>query len=136
MKILAIDPGTTNGWASWSEIEGYQSGQTNYRIWPYLDACHSMTPISQLVIEKDQRQHVVSDFSVYEVVGTIKEWAAQNSIPIRWQSPQQAKFYFSDIRLKERGLYKPSYRHANDAMRHLLYYLQFTEGLLREVGRK
>lgn len=57
-----------------------------------------------------------------EYIGTIKGWARRRGIPVVLQSAAQAKGFVSDNILKELNLYTKAYRHANDAMRHMVYF--------------
>lgn len=78
----------------------------------------------ELVCESFQYRQAQSnaDLSGVEVIGLVKEWSRQFSIPISFQSPAEGKFYWTDEKLKRIGLYTPGKRHSRDATRHLLYY--------------
>lgn len=135
MKLLAFDPGRTVGWATFQKPREYRSGQfpeDRTRVW--LDAYHllpGMTPIDLLIVERfTYRSNLPkADLTPVEVIGVIKEWSRQNHVDIVWQTPAQGKFYFTDDRLKEMELYRVGQPHANDATRHLLYYLGFGGGI-------
>lgn len=57
-----------------------------------------------------------------EVIGGIKLWCVKHGVKLVFQTPGQ-RMWWNDDRLKGMRLYKPGKPHANDAMRHLLTYL-------------
>ena len=57
-----------------------------------------------------------------EVIGAVKVWCSINDVLLVFQTPAQ-RMWWTDARLKQMGLHKPNKPHANDAMRHLLIYL-------------
>jgi len=136
--LLALDPGATVGWASFhlpnKERQGYRMGQIrNEALWGLLES--TKMPIDDQDVEN---VHLVVEMFVYryrpkvdltpaESVGVIKEWARQNDVKVSWQAPSQAMYFWTDDRLKDYGLYLPARPHANDAMRHLLYFLHFSK---------
>jgi len=130
MTIIALDPGRTVGWATFKKPnarDGYKSGQIKWdATWSLLDSALIETHDIHLVVESfKHRQLPKIDYTPVEVIGVVKEWARQNDVNITWQTPSQAKFFWTDERLKDYTLYRPGKPHANDAMRHLLYYLNF-----------
>ena len=139
MLILALDPGVTTGWATFQKPnrrDGYRSGQTKGPIWVLLES-GLMVPQAEekfVVIYETFtfRQIPKADLTPVEVIGVIKEWARQKEVPLVPQSPAEGKGFFSDDKLKVLQLYRPGHPHANDAMRHLLFYLSFGHGI--QVG--
>lgn len=138
MYIIALDPGGTVGWASFespNNRDGYHSGQfASNETWAALSSVEVFKQKPELLIVESfqYRSHLPKvDLTPVEVIGVVKEWAVQNEVPIVWQTPAQAKFYFTNERLKELHLHYKGHPHANDAMRHLLYYLNF---VLRKGG--
>jgi len=57
-----------------------------------------------------------------EYIGTIKTWAKRRGYPLFSQTPAQGKSFVSDQVLKDLNLYSKAFRHANDGMRHLIYF--------------
>lgn len=146
MYIIWFDPGVTVGWASFqkpNDRDGYQSGQFDHETqWSQLDMIHNYrlglthtsSGIDLLGYEEFQYRNGLSraDLTPVENIGVIKEWAKQNKVTTYSQVPGQAvgkNAFFNDERLKVLGLHKPGMKHANDAMRHLLYYLSFGPGV-------
>jgi hypothetical protein len=74
-----------------------------------------------------------------EYIGVAKLFAAERmNTPVVLQSAAQAKGFIPDkakngleanAKLKALGLYVPGRPHANDAMRHLIYYLVNRQGM-------
>ena len=121
--ILAFDPGGTTGWA----CSQNQHGQLEpWEVWTFLTYHRPL----HLVVESFLRAVSPNrDLTPVKVIGVIEEWARQNEIPITFQTPSQAKHFFTDERLKERGVYYKGEQHARDAARHLLYFQTFGEGI-------
>ncbi len=131
--LLALDPGKTTGWASYSpEDAAYLRGEVQPdEIWKLLEDTHATIneTITKLIVERFvHRSKFKVDLTPVEVIGVVKEWARQTETMIIWQQPSQAKHFFTNDRLKERGVYLAGKPHANDALRHLLYYQDFGKG--------
>lgn len=94
-------------------------------LWFFLESSRQ-AGMRELVVEKfTPRPMLAVDLSPVEVIGIIKEWSRQKAwYNIVWQSPSEAKFYFTNARLKERRLYQPNVPHGLDALRHVLYRRQ------------
>ena len=143
MRILALDPGVTTGWALFTKgapDERYTSGQVGPedRIWTFLEssrfASAQFTPDLELIVmERFQYRNALpkADLTPVKVIGIVEEWSRQRNVPVVLQTPSQ-RLWFTDERLETLGLLKTpksSWPHANDAMRHLLVYLSFGEGI-------
>jgi hypothetical protein len=150
VRLLALDPGATTGWALFqkgSPGERYTSGQVEQdKVWTLLNTAmfggrdlHDNIIDLTIICESFQhRQLPKVDYSPVEVIGVVKEWARQNNVEIVWQTPAQGKAFFTDNRLAALDLLKKpktTWRHANDAMRHILWYLGFGKGVrIGEAG--
>ena len=136
MRLLALDPGRTVGWAAFDKGasgERYHSGQVkDDQVWHLLESSKlNLKGLDLLIVESFKyRQLPKADLTPVEVIGIVKEWARQFQVDVTWQTPSQAKFFFTDDRIKKLGLYQPGKPHAMDAMRHLLYYLGFGKGVV------
>lgn len=131
MKILAIDPGKTTGFYIANRAQGIDmdsgAGQAPQEdIWRLLDGLKPEV----VVIEKFSFRggHTKIDYSPAEVIGVVREWCRQKDVDLHFQTPSQAKHYWGDERLKERNLYNVGMPHANDAVRHFLYFTEFGGG--------
>jgi len=140
MRIVALDPGGTTGWASANSLalEYYQwqrgqlTGEHHEELWHLLQVHQPEV----LVIERFQYQRrdmergVQLNIDAREYIGVAKLWAkigACSSVDLVLQTPHQRKV-FDDEKLKKMSLYLPAMSHAMDATRHLLYYLVVTCG--------
>jgi len=137
VRILWLDPGGTVGWANFqkpNQRDGYTSGQFDHsETWDQLNLAFELWNIDLLGYESFQYRNNLprADLTPVENIGVIQEWARQHHVETYSQVPGQAvgkQAFFTDDRLKVLGLYKPGKKHANDAMRHLLYYLSFGPG--------
>jgi hypothetical protein len=134
--ILALDPGKTVGWARFEKPnnrDGYKSGEVSSdRLWVLLESIKLKAPLKELVLIVEQftlRRLPKIDLSAVEAIGVIKEWCRQNNYTqVRWQTPAQAKHFWTDSRLKKFKVYRPGKPHAMDAMRHLMYFMHFKMG--------
>src|SRR5690606_19133575 len=127
MRYVALDPGGTTGWAYFDE-EGWERNQFN-RIAHHqalYDALMEANP-GVLIVETFVYRKGLDDVNLMarEYIGVAKLWWQQNRTKsdIVMQTPAQAKNFITDKKLKALGLQVPGAPHANDATRHLLYYL-------------
>lgn len=154
MRLLALDPGATTGWAVFTKGgpgERYQAGQVKQEnVWKLLETSrfaqivgeeyiiHTEADLTIICESFQHRQLPKVDYSAPEVIGVVKEWSRQNNIEIIWQTPAMGKSYWDNTRLADLDLLKrpaTTWRHANDAMRHLLWYLGFGKGIrIGEAG--
>lgn len=97
-------------------------------VWRFLDDFYFRNGPFEMVIERfDYRQgQSRANLLAVEVIGIIKEWCRQKGIPPPYehQAAQKVDTYFTRDRLLDAGLWKPgkNYKHAMDALRHLLYW--------------
>lgn len=127
MRIVALDPGKTTGAALATlrnddyEIETVCQVEPDF-IWRTLTNYKPEVIVMERFIGYPK---IKMDFSPVEVIGIVKEWCRQNDVTLVEQTPAQAKHYFTDARLKERNVYVKGMPHGCDAIRHLLYWLDF-----------
>lgn len=142
LPILAFDPGETTGVVALnfdevgqkivpihiSQVRTPALDADTYRI---LDKLISDVSPTVLVIEEyrvfnwKRDQHIWSELHTPKLIGMIIAVAMRYGIPYTYQTPQVAKGFCTDQRLKDWNLYVPANRHAMDAMRHAIYYLLF-----------
>lgn len=132
--ILAFDPGGTTGVAMWDpirqefrslEVPGGFTGLADRLRDPYL----SPDPPSEVIVERftvnagTHKKDPTAFADTTSIIGAIRFWC-HPYIPVTFQTPQQAKQFAPDPRLRQLGWYTPSPGgHANDAARHLVTYL-------------
>lgn len=135
MILLALDPGRTIGWAAINleapQGSTYRSGQIRQEeLWVVLSTLNPFGEElpSKIIYESFKLRHTprFPDLSPVECIGVIKQWCLLNHVHAVAQSPAQAKHFWTDDRLKQFQVYRRGKPHANDAMRHLMYYIHFT----------
>lgn len=125
MRILALDPGGTTGWAIFSDdtiYGGQLAGQHHYDLYLLMrDRDPNVIVYETFEYRNKSRSGLVLDSKEY--IGIIKLYAEINEVDIKAQTPAQAKGFVTDDKLKKLKLYQPGMPHLNDAMRHLIYYI-------------
>ena len=128
MKVLAFDPGGMTGWCVIDSERGLMaSGE--FRDWQGMkDKVNEYEPdvivyeIFRLYAWKAQCKSW-DTFVEIEAIGVLKFLAQELEIPCVGQNPAERKF-FTDEKLKANDMF-PCSKHAADAVRHGLFYLQF-----------
>lgn len=142
IRIMALDPGGTTGWASWTaeRIQGVAADSFEYKnvtwdngqlgpehhklLWSVLELMHVEN--CRIVCERFEyrntsRAGLVLDSREY--IGIAKLFSQERGVPLEFQNASEAKGFVRDSHLKRLALWSSGYPHANDAMRHLLFYL-------------
>jgi hypothetical protein len=125
VRILAVDPGGTTGWASWNDgvvewgqIPGGVMGARSrlVELVGYVDV---------LLIERYTIGERTVKFSrqsdALEITGGLKWTLGVGDLVM--QQPRDAKRLFTDERLRSLGWWARGEEHARDALRHLGFYL-------------
>lgn len=128
MRVLAVDPGGTTGWALWDGESAYvQWGQIPGGIDGVASLAEYMGYADVVVIEKYTIGGRTVKFSrqtdALEITGALKYRARERSIEVVMQQPAEAKRLFTDERLRAHGWWAVGEEHARDALRHLGFYL-------------
>ena len=124
MRIIAVDPGETCGWAIWERNEGSATiiyGQTP--VDQFIDDIHDFEAAGRgfdiYVCELFKvRPKITPSYITLEAIGAIAHLARRNLARFEGQTPSQGK-RVSDEVLIEADMYITGSRHANDALRHL-----------------
>jgi hypothetical protein len=130
-RVLAVDPGETVGWATFEELDLQNAGQFPIGNLEDLDTFVTDTRPDVMVIENYRvyasraAQHVGSEVNTAQYIGILKFLGGMYQIPVTLQMAHQAKGWVSDKRLHDLGLFQTGKRHANDAIRHGVYWLLF-----------
>lgn len=128
-KLLAIDPGLKCGYAIFDtdpdpDDPPYEAAQCiDHQVHWLLDAHKPDVVICERF---SLRQVKPADLVPVEVIGVVKDWCYRTETELTMQTASQAKHFWTNPRLKTQGIYLKGKPHANDAMRHLLYYILFT----------
>lgn len=129
-RILALDPGITTGWAWFDHAALVDCGQIHTSLRTLQDLFDTTKPQS-VVMEKyiiyktKVEQHTLSTVPTLRIVGAIQMLAWQKGAPLFLQTAAQAKFFCTDDKLKAWELFQTYKRHANDSIRHAVYYMTF-----------
>jgi hypothetical protein len=129
MIVLAVDPGGTTGLATYDVandcVRSWQlEGVHHLRLWKVLD---DLKP-NRIVYEVfDNRGNHAAQLDAVEYIGVLRLWAITHDRPIIGQHPGDVKQQWTDQKLRTIQYYSAGRPHANDAMRHLLYF--YTVGL-------
>lgn len=153
-RILCLDPGETLGWAFFVDGHVLRCGQ--YPIHRRLAAGESFclllnSFIDDLVCATDESAQLIDvcvteDYVVYahklqanvwsslftvRLIGAFQLLCSERRIPVTYQMAAEAKFFGSDDKLRRWGLYQTKLKHANDAIRHGVYYMLRKSSLTR-----
>lgn len=139
MNILALDPGSTTGWASFDgEFEQGVISLPGKEMWADKDVGELEVSIlwADVVVVEDfwLRPDLAgvqsgSHMDAAQVIGWVKGYLCLRALPLPtlvFQAPvKQAKQLWTDDLLRANGLYDriKGGQHARSAMRHLLTYL-------------
>jgi hypothetical protein len=137
-RILALDPGETTGLAFFDTTDpGWAGAIDQVKTWP-ID--HGIRNLGILLDEMKPNYVVYESYNVYswkadqhkgssvptiQVIGIIQTLCVQRNIPFSSQTPQNAKTFCTDDKLKAWGLWTPGKKHGRDATRHACFWLLF-----------
>lgn len=135
-RIVALDPGGTTGWASYTEYEDPavmkfdwgQIGPEEHHLKLHNFLGLQQTDEFKIVCEsfefRQGKQRANINLISKEYIGIAKLFAAERlRSPVVFQTAGAAKGFVTDPKLKIMGLWVPGKQHARDALRHLLYYM-------------
>lgn len=137
MRIIAVDPGGTTGYCSWSdEDEGepeFSAGQEASRN-GFIDMVQRRAMWTDVIVCEDfritmQTAKKSAQPDALKIIGALDYLAWKYGAKFVLQTPADAKRFGTDVRLRKAGFWTPGRRHANDAARHLFLHLCKT-GLL------
>lgn len=133
IKLLALDPGHTTGWALFDPINHalldygtFMHGGSTKVLWNFLNTLSP--PIDQFVWEsfhlyahKAQSQ-IGNAFFTVEVIGVLRLYCELYQKPYKEQTAQVGKQIWTDYKLRRYGFYVAN-KHSRDAIRHGLRYM-------------
>ncbi len=137
--ILAIDPGKKTGWAVLTLNGTYTGGE---------GLLHDILAAVETLLIEGRRPIIVCEDFIFttatakksrqtwstEGIGVLRYLAARYQVSFIIQSPNSAKNFASDDKLKAMGWYHPTEGgHRNDAARHLLLYADGVERIDRKA---
>jgi hypothetical protein len=134
VRIIALDPGGTTGWATATEDGGttsYNCGQIgpnvhHSQLYTFLELQHS-SKSDCVVYEsfefRQGAQRANLNLMSREYIGVIRLFEQERRVATFHQTAAQAKGLVSDTKIKKLDLWYPGWQHAMDAFRHLLYFI-------------
>lgn len=133
MKVFAIDPGITTGYAQGSINDGLMIVVTGEAKMSHNDLLKFLQQFQPDVVVTESfefRQKSRKGLVLYslELIGVAAVYCEVKNVPLMRQSAAKGKSYFRDAQLKKDGTFKPGRPHANDAARHLLHWFVFGSG--------
>lgn len=149
MRVLAVDPGETTGWALWTDDESdageddlvLGNGWVTWGEEGPARGSHEENEVAKglIVALVDEDVIVVEDFilrptgnarrsglSPVRITARLEALAFSFDLDLTWvyQQASAAKGVVTDERLKGLGLWVRGAPHARDAIRHLVLYLR------------
>lgn len=138
LLLFSLDPGETVGYSVFKGPDLLVADQKRLskpsQIDEILTSLSSLFGVPDVLVVEAYRiypnkakQHVGDALFTPRVIGAIELWAALQRPQVRvvFQMASQAKGFATDRRLRQLKLYQKGVRHANDAIRHAVYFLLF-----------
>jgi hypothetical protein len=129
---VAFDPGGTTGVAIYDSgdrrWERYQLDEDQHHValWEDLNALRPDVVICESFEYRPRLPKAILISRNY--IGIIELWCKLWEKPLHLQTAATGKGFWKDEKIRKLRLWKPGMPHANDATRHLLYHISFTEG--------
>lgn len=134
MRVIALDPGGTTGWATYTEYTDREPewacahiGPEEHHVDLYefleIQHCRNTTVVCESFEFRQNRQRDNINLMSREYIGIVKLFGKQRNVPVVFQTAGLAKGFVTDEKLKKMGLWAPGHKHAMDARRHLVYYM-------------
>lgn len=136
MLVYAFDPGKLTGVAVWdTETSEFFADQlTVHELYEYVDSACDQIGYSQ--IEKftitERTLKVARETDPMDVIGYLKYAAWRCGFPWGMSIPAEVMSTFPDKSLRKAGMFTTGKGHANDAARHLAWYL--VRNKIRKAG--
>jgi hypothetical protein len=136
-SMLSIDPGGTTGYCYGKYHDGkliLEPHQERMSLTGMHDMLMGSTRFSEHIIyesfEYRNRSPAGLDLTPVKIIGII-ELVQENSTMQRFykQTAAMGKAFWTDEKIKEKGLWVKGLKHGMDAMRHLLYWCSFSAGV-------
>lgn len=146
IHLWSFDPGLVSGWCHMSVHDGiiglFSCGETDHigignllEDNPAIRAAGKRKELEiAFVIERFvMNTKITPQPWSLETIGLVRYFAARYQIPLHLQGSSEAKTLIKNDVIKRAGLWTPTEGgHANDSIRHALYYLTVKKGLLKE----
>lgn len=123
--IVAFDPGTTTGVAVYNDggFNAYQFDEIELYEWVDENAdSFEHAQIEKFTITQATIRKVIVYDSLY-LIGYLRYKSQREGFPIGYTNPSDVMAPFPDAALRRAGFFTKGKGHANDAARHLAWYL-------------
>ena len=131
MGIIAIDPGSTTGFAIMSnhKFRAYQINLTDYPhphevLYDHLCEIKPTSIIYEAFLHRQGHSGVV--YTGVEFIGVVCLWGQQNQVTTHKINPSDGKAFWTDVKLKALDMYVKGIPHGMDALRVLFTHLSKT----------
>jgi hypothetical protein len=142
VRIIALDPGGTTGWAVWQAlyIPGLESWSVNktqsytcghitgpnhgaeLRNFLGTQRVFSTTVVCERYQDRHNEKH--DDPIAREYIGIARTWCIENDVEFVEQNAGAAKPFVKDVNLRRLGVWQgKQWKHAMDAYRHLFWFM-------------
>ena len=141
MKALALDPGKTTGYAVGYVNDGtldIEVGEEQFSLnglYEFIDAFIGMTVgVPTHIIYEDFSYRNASrsglDLTPVKMIGVIEMFKEKFEpfVSFHLQTAASGKAFWSDDKLKNKGIHAKGRKHGRDATRHLMQWLAFGAG--------
>lgn len=141
LTVIALDPGGTTGWSMFrAEVMPTPDGEELFnarwsqgQLGPHE---HHDQLYGFLELQQTMQTYVICEGFEYrnraraglvlvskEYIGVAKLFCIRNKVSYGEQTAAQGKGFVKDANIKKLGMWMPGKPHANDATRHLLWWL-------------
>ena len=122
MIYVSLDPGKTTGVCIWEDSH-FVTNQITAKAAGFGEWLDQLQRMDVLIYESFQYRRLPNvELTAVELIGVVKYWAYSKDVHVMAQPPS-SKTLWDDKKLRRVELYKPNAPHANDAARHMLYYI-------------
>ena len=157
IKVIAIDPGGTTGWAKGLIREGRMGVTAGQDEWNHIQIYNALDLYKPDIIvcerfdfrKRGVKQQEAANLISREYIGVIHFYVQTQNLKLHstpqssyervslfMQMPSEGVggYWKEDSKLKEDGVFNIGKPHANDATRHLLQWFTFKEGYQYNKG--
>jgi hypothetical protein len=136
VRILALDPGGTTGYAiaeiplpGLVELAYSQRKMDESELWDFLDAVQPNHIVCE-DFEYRNKPPTGLDLTPIKLIGVVNLFATNRNVrpELYMQKAAVGKGHFTDLRLKTLNVYQKGVPHGRDAARHLLHWFTFGPG--------
>jgi len=139
MRIVALDPGVTTGYAVGVVNDGLMTvTKTGQEVWSHQELWHQLhlAQPDAIVCEsfeyRNSKQRAGLVLFSCELIGIVHLYCSPSykspTAKLYMQSAAKGKSYYSNQHLQNSGVYVRGIPHGMDALRHLLHWYTFGQG--------